>query len=146
MDKKNRQILDALKEDSSLSTRQVSKRTKIPLSTVHNRIKKLKERGIIKRFTIEVDNKKIGKPFSAIVLISCDYRLLRESNKSQHQLAEELMGIAEVEKVDIVSGKTDIVARIRVKNVEEFDSFLLKKFQKIAGIESTQSLVIIHEF
>jgi DNA-binding Lrp family transcriptional regulator len=50
-----------------------------------------------------------------------------------------------VERADIVSGGTDIVALVRVKDVKEFDHVLLEKIQMIEGIEKTQSLIVIHE-
>ncbi|MBS3158995.1 Lrp/AsnC family transcriptional regulator [Candidatus Woesearchaeota archaeon] len=145
MDKKDEQIIECLSEDSSLTTREISKKTRIPITTVHKRIKKLKQEGTIKKFTIELDNKKIGKAFSAIILISCDYKLLKELKKDQHQLAKELSHIPEVVSVDVVTGVTDIVVKVRMKDVEEFDTFLLKKFQKILGVDRTQSLVVMHE-
>ncbi len=51
----------------------------------------------------------------------------------------------EVEGVEVVTGATDMVVRVRVRDVEEFDLFLLKKFQKIQGMDKTQSLIVIHE-
>ncbi len=50
-----------------------------------------------------------------------------------------------MERVDIVSGGTDLVAMIRVKDVAEFDQVLLTKLQRIEGIDKTQSLIVIHE-
>ena len=47
--------------------------------------------------------------------------------------------------MDHVSGGTDLIAMIRVKDVSEFDKILLGKLQRIEGIEKTQSLIVIHE-
>ncbi len=145
MDEKDKHIIDTLTEDGSLTTREISKKTGVPITTVHKRIKKLKEQGIIKRFTIELDYKQLGKGFPVLILVCCDYKLLRELKKDQHKLAKEIQTLPEVECVDIVTGEIDLVVRIRVKDVEEFDAFLLKRFQKIAGIDRTKSLVVIHE-
>lgn len=145
LDEKDIKILEMLKEDSSLTTRQIAKKTLIPITTVHHRVRKLKTEKYIKKYTINLDYKKIGKGFSAIILVSCDYKTLREAKKDQHILAKEISKLTEVEKVDIVTGGTDMVVRVRVKDVEEYDTFLLKKFQNIAGIDKTQSLIVIHE-
>lgn len=145
LDEKDIKILEMLKEDSSLTTRQIAKKTLIPITTVHHRVRKLKTEKYIKKYTINLDYKKIGKGFSAIILVSCDYKTLREAKKDQHILAKEISKLPEVEKVDIVTGGTDMVVRVRVKDVEEYDTFLLKKFQNIAGIDKTQSLIVIHE-
>ena len=58
MDDKDEQILQILKENSKLSTHQISKKTRIPITTVHNRIKKLKKEEIIKKYSIIIDKKK----------------------------------------------------------------------------------------
>ena len=70
---------------------------------------------------------------------------MKQKKKTQHDLAKELRRFAFVERVDIVSGGTDIVATVRVKDVAEFDQVLLTKLQRIEGIEKTQSLIVIHE-
>jgi Lrp/AsnC family leucine-responsive transcriptional regulator len=60
MDEKDRLILQELKKNSNRSTQQLGKATKIPSTTIHNRIKKLEKIGIIKQYTIQIDNKKLG--------------------------------------------------------------------------------------
>ena len=70
---------------------------------------------------------------------------LKEKKKSQYDVAKELKHFSFVEKADIVSGGTDIVATVRVKDVAEFDQVLLTKLQRIEGIDKTQSLIVIHE-
>ncbi|PIZ52419.1 hypothetical protein COY27_00285 [Candidatus Woesearchaeota archaeon CG_4_10_14_0_2_um_filter_33_13] len=145
IDEKDQKIIEILKEHGDFTTRQIAKKTLLPVTTIHNRIRKLKQEGIIKRFTIDLDYKKLGKDFSAIILVSADYKVLRELKKDQHQLAKEISFLPEVEKVDIVTGGTDMVVRVRVKDVEGYDKFLLKKFQNIPGVDRTQSLIVIHE-
>ena len=145
LDDKDYKIIELLKEHSNCTSRQIAKKLLIPVTTAHHRARRLKQEGIIKKFTIDVDNKKIGRSFLSIILISCDYKLLRESKKDQHQLAKEIKKLPEVEKAYIVTGGTDIVAEVRTRDVEEFDTFLLKKLQKILGVDRTQSLIVIHE-
>ncbi len=145
LDEKDEKIIQILKEHSDYTTRQIAQKLLLPITTIHNRIKKLKKEKIIKKFTIELDNKKIAKLFSAIILVSVDYEALRELKKDQHKLAKEISYLKDVESVDIVTGGTDIVVKVRLKDVEEYDNFLLKKFQNIPGVDKTQSLVVIHE-
>ena len=104
-----------------------------------------KKEGIIKKFTLDLDKKKLGKNFLAIMLVSVDYKTLRELKKDQHKMAKEISFLPEVESVDVVTGGTDMVVRVRVKDVQEYDHFLLKKFQNLPGVDRTQSLVVIHE-
>jgi len=145
MDQKDERITDVLQENSRLSMREISRKTHIPITTVHKRIKRLTEEGIIEKFSIKLNHKKIGKLFSAVILVTADYKLLREIKKDQRQLAKELSYLPEIEKVDVVTGGTDMVIKVRVSNVDEFDDFLFKKVQKIPGVDHTETLVVIHE-
>ena len=61
MDEKDKILLNELKKDSKRSVQELSKATKIPSTTVYNRIKALEEEGIIKQYTVKLDNKKIGR-------------------------------------------------------------------------------------
>ncbi|MBU0470021.1 MAG: Lrp/AsnC family transcriptional regulator [Nanoarchaeota archaeon] len=144
LDDKDKQILEVLQEHADYTTRQIAKKTLLPATTIHNRIRKLKKDGVIKKFTLELDNNKVGKGFSAYILVSVDLQLLKQKKKTQYDVAKDLRKFAFVERADIVSGGTDIVAIVRVKDVEEFDSILLKKLQLVEGIEKTQSLIVIH--
>ncbi len=70
--------------------------------------------------------------------------LLKNKKKTQYDVLHALVRFPFVERADIVSGGTDLVAFIRVKDVGEFDSCLLGKLQLVEGIEKTQSLIVIH--
>jgi len=134
-----------LKEHADYATRQIAKKTGLPITTVHNHIQKLKKEKIIKRFTVDLDYHKLQDGFRAYVLVSVNLSLLKEKKKSQYDVSKELKQFSFVERADIVSGGTDIVATVRVKDVAEFDQVLLTKLQRIEGIEKTQSLIVIHE-
>ncbi len=145
MDAKDQLILEFLKVNSKLSTQQISKKTRIPITTVHNRIKKLRQKGIIKRYTVLLDNKKIGKKLSAYIAITVNYNLLKKLNISQHDLAKKLKKNENVEEVSMVTGETDIIIKIRVSDIEQMDNFVTKYLRNIDGIEKTQTMVILHE-
>ncbi len=144
LDEKDTKILEMLKNESNCTTRKIAKQTLLPITTIHNRIKKLNKEKIIKRYTIDIDNTKIGKSLLVYLLISANLQVLKSKNRTQYDIAKELRKMNFIERADIVSGGTDIVAIIRVKDVEEYDKVLLGKIQNIEGIEKTQSLIVIH--
>lgn len=145
MDEKDKKILELLKENSKLTTQQISKKTLMPITTVHNRIKKLEKDEIIKKYTVELDNKKLGKNIAAYIHIVVDYRLLKESKMSQHELAKKLKQHEVVEEAAMVTGGTDIIIKVRVKDIDELDNFVTKKLRNIDGIEKTQTMVVLNE-
>ena len=144
LDGKDKQIIEVLQEHADYTTRQIAKKTLLPITTVHNRINKLKKEKIIKKFTIEPDYSKIDKGLLVYVLISANLQSLKQKNKTQYDLVKELKSFYFVERADIVSGGADIVTVISVKDVAEFDKILLGKLQLLECVDKTQSLIVIH--
>ena len=138
LDEKDLRILEILKNHAEYSTRQISKKLLLPITTIHNRIQRLKKEKVIQKFTIEADYAKLERNFVSYVMISVDLQLLKQKKKTQYDITRELQSFAFVERVDIVAGGADLVAIVRVKNVEEFDAFLIGKLQLIEGIKKTQ--------
>ncbi len=144
-DKKDKKIIEILREHAEYTTRQIAKKTLLPITTIHNRIKKLKKEGIIKKYTIEVDHKKLDQNLISYILISVNLETLKEKKKSQEDVLKDIKKHAAVQRVDIVSGGTDIIALVRSKDIDAYNDFLLKKIQTIDGIKSTQTFFVIRE-
>jgi Lrp/AsnC family transcriptional regulator for asnA, asnC and gidA len=69
LDDRDFEILEALRENAKLSVFQLSKKTGIPPTTIHNRIKKLRQNGVITNYTIKFDREKLGQGFCALIFI-----------------------------------------------------------------------------
>ena len=145
MDEKDRKILEALKENSRLSTQKIAKRTEMPITTVYHRMKRMEKLGIIKGYTTVLDYKKIGKPITAYVLITVDYKLLKALKMSQHELAQKIKTYDLVEETSIVTGGTDIIIKIRVRDIDQMSDFVTKQLRNVDGVENTQTLVVLSE-
>ncbi|MFB6088864.1 MAG: Lrp/AsnC family transcriptional regulator [Candidatus Aenigmatarchaeota archaeon] len=144
LDEKDRKILENLKENSDLTTRQISKRTTIPITTVHNRIKKMEERGIIKKYTIIPDYKKLGKEIAAFILVEVEYPKSKEEFSQEH-VAREIDKYGQVEQVSMVTGETDIVIKVRTESVDKLNYFLTKKLREIEGVDGTETMIVLKE-
>ena len=146
LDKKDMKVLEVLKRNAKLSTQQISRKTGIPITTVHHRIKKMEKDEVIRGYTAVVDSKKLGKKISAYIMIKVGYAMLRESKISQHELARKLKSHPFVEEASMLTGETDILLKVRVRDVEEMDEFITKYLRNIVGVEETHTWVILHEF
>ena len=144
IDEKDIAILDVLEAHGEYTVRKISKKTLLAPTTVHSRLKKLRKLGVIKRYTIDVDQRKLGMTLGAYILISADLKMLKERHKSQYDLMEEIKSMPGVESVDIVTGVTDLIAKVRLKDIEQFDKLLLGKLQLIEGVSKTQTMIIMH--
>ena len=144
LDEKDLKILNMLKKNAELTTSQISKKINIPITTIHNRIKKLKQEGIIKNYTINIDFEKIGKPLTAYILITINQSILGKKI-SQHDIGKRLKSFDEVESADIVAGGTDMIIKIRSESMPELNEFITKKLRNIEGIDKTQTLMVLEE-
>jgi len=144
IDEKDLAIIDVLKKHGDYTVRQIAKKTLLAPTTIHSRLKKLKELGVIRGYTVDVDEKKLGKKLGAYILISADLKYLKERHKSQYTLADEIRKLHGVAAVDIVTGVTDLIALVRVKDIEELDRLLLSKLQLLEGVSKTQTMIIMH--
>lgn len=145
LDKKDLKIIDILKEDSKQTTNQISKRFNIPITTVHNRIKKLEKLGIIKSYTVNLDYKKLDKGILSYILVSVIYTLPSGRKVSQEQVAKEIKNIG-AEEVSIVTGGTDLIIKVRAKDIDELNDFVIKKLRNIDGVDKTQTLIVLNNF
>ena len=145
LDKKDLAIIEVLKHNSNFSTQQISKKTSIPITTVHNHIKKLEKSGIIEGYTVKLNNKKIGKPIAAYIMITVDYKLLQQLKIPQYDLAKKLKANTAVEDAAMVTGAGDIIIKIRVKDIDELNQFVTIELRNIKGVEKTQTAVVLNE-
>jgi DNA-binding Lrp family transcriptional regulator len=145
MDEKDEKIIKLLKENAKLSTQEISKRTLIPITTIHNRIKKLEKKRVILGYTVNLDHSKIGKGMTAYTLVSVDYNLLKQAKLTQDRLAKKLRTYEEVEELSMVTGSVDIILKLRVKDMKEMDRFVTGVLREQKGVGATQTLMVLHE-
>ena len=145
IDGKDQKILFTLIEDSSLSTQKIAKKTNIAITTVHNRIRKLRKRGIIKGYTVVLDKKKLGKNIFAYILVDVDNKTLRAKNMSQEELAKKIKKIELVEEVSIIGGGADIIIRVAIEDVEQLNDFIMNKLRALEAVESTKTMIVLKD-
>ncbi|MDO8553347.1 MAG: Lrp/AsnC family transcriptional regulator [Candidatus Micrarchaeota archaeon] len=132
IDEKDELILNELKINGRESTVDISKKTGIPRVTVHERIKKMQEKGIIKKFTVMPDYKKLGQETTAFVLIA-----YAPKNLLQRQVAEKIGKLHNVYEIYLIAGEWDMIAKVRGKNLEDIGKLVLDKIRSIEGVEKT---------
>lgn len=145
LDEKDYKILTLLKENSRLTTKEMSKQLEIPQTTIHNRIKRLKQDGVIKRFTVELDSKKVGKGLVAYILCTVSYRTRKGTKINQYEVAQSIERLPEVEEVSIVTGDIDLIVKVALKDVDELNEFVIFKLRDIEGVENTKTSVVLSQ-
>ena len=133
LDDKDFLILSTLKNNAKLSTKEISKNLLMPLTTIHNRIKKLEKTGVIRNYTINVNDRALGT-ISAYVMVTVDYNILKLRNATQYELVKAIKTNPWVEQTSMVTGTHDVIIKVRVKNVQELDEFVTIYLRNQYGI------------
>ena len=128
-------ILDELKKNSKLSEQKISRKTGIPMTTVHNRIKKLRELGIIETYTLRLDYAKLGKPITAFILLKTIH------GAYQKELLMQISKIPNVYEVAMVTGEFDLLFKARIASMEELNKIVVQGLRKQKNVGETVTMV-----
>lgn len=133
LDEKDLVILKALEEDSRRTTKAISEDLGIPRATVHERIKRMVEKGIIKRFTITLDHSALGEPIIAFILVS----FLPNAKVSQREVAQRISDLEGVYEVHLISGEYDMLVKVRGKSMEDIGALVIDRIREVEGVGRT---------
>ena len=138
IDQINRKIVNLLLFNADITNRDIASQCGIALGTVNNRIKKLKELGIIKKKTIIVDYEKLG--YMIEVLIA-----LKIKKGEFLTLAKNLSADPNVFSIIDMTGDYDAEVLARFHTRRQLDNFV-KKLQQDPNIQSTRTRLILNIF
>ena len=134
LDKVDQGIIEHLKEDARMTFVDISKALDVSDATVYNRVKRLNEAGVIKRFTIEVDEATVGKKVSGFILLNVKPGAVKEVSK---QLCE----VEKVSEVHEVHGSEDLIVKVREKNLRMLRPVILK-IREIPDVVQTEFIPV----
>src|SRR6476469_3760600 len=139
IDKLDLQIIQQLMHDAGLSYAEIGKKLFVSAGTIHVRIKKLQEAGIINGMKFQVDLKKLGYDVIAFIGIYLEKSSLYDT------VAKDLKKIPEIVRMNYTTGNYSIFAEIVCKDIAQLRSVLHDELQKIKGIERTETFISLEE-
>ncbi len=134
-DEKDLAIIEQLKRNSKLSEQKIARKTGIPMTTVHNRIVKLRKSGVIENFTIKLDYAKLGKPIIAFVLLKAI------NQADQKELLSQISKIPNVYEAAMVTGEFDILFKARVASMDELKNIVVGGLRTQKNIGESETMV-----
>jgi Lrp/AsnC family transcriptional regulator for asnA, asnC and gidA len=136
LDNVNLQILDILVKDSSTPFVQIAKQIGISDATVHLRIRKLKDQGIINKFTICLNNNILG--FDLLAFAGINIR-----PGVADQVIEGLSNLDEVLEVHELHNKFDLFLKIRAKDLNHMRDIIENKIRVLPNILETELMTVL---
>ncbi|MBU3822309.1 winged helix-turn-helix transcriptional regulator [Flavobacteriaceae bacterium XHP0103] len=138
LDEIDHQILDMLIDNTRIPFTDIAKKLLISAGTVHVRVKKMEEAGIIKGSSLTLDYKKLGYSFIAYVGI-----YLNNTSQTKFVL-ERVNEIPFVTVAHITTGKFNIFCKIRARSTEHAKEVIFK-LDDIEGVYRTETMISLEE-
>jgi len=135
LDEIDRKIIDILRRDSRTPFTNIGKDLGISDATVHIRIKKLLEEGVIKKFTIDINKTFLGKEM-------CGFALLNIKPGKIEKVVKELVNNENISAVYEIHGPSDLLIKIDVKDLDELRKIMLR-IHKISSITGTELITVL---
>ena len=132
----NYRILDVLSKNSSLPFVELAKQIGISDATIHTRVRKLLTLGIIKKFTIFVDNDLLGYDHLAFINLKIEKGRTEETTTN-------LMEIDEILEIHEIYDKFDLLIKIRSKNLDNLRDIIVNKILSINYVKETELMTVL---
>lgn len=139
MDEADRILITALQRDAAQPYSALGAAAGLSAATAHDRVRKLRERGVIRRTTIEVDPVAVGATVLAFVLLRSDRWVGDPST------GDALAAVPEVEEAHVVAGTASLLVKVRAAGTAQLQD-ALRRIHAVGGIASTESIVVLETF
>ncbi len=136
LDKINKKILKIIQDDGSITNSELSKKVGLAPASTLERVRKLEQSGVIRKYVGLVDPEKIGKEITAFVEIT----LLEHNANLIETFVSEITVMPEVLECHHIAGDKDFLLKIVTADLKHYKEFALGKLAELKGVGKIQTL------
>ena len=135
LDKLDRKILYALMDNARVAYAELAKRFEVSPGTIHVRVEKMKQAGIIEKTQVQINAKQLGYDVCCFVGINL------RSAKDYPATIAQLENIEEVLEAHYTTGNYTIFVKLMTRSIDHLQQVLISKIQAIEAVQSTETLI-----
>ncbi|MBN8578274.1 MAG: Lrp/AsnC ligand binding domain-containing protein [Cytophagales bacterium] len=139
IDQTDLRILEILMQDAKRPYTEVAKRVNVSQGTVHVRMNKMEDAGILEKTTLKINYAKLGYDITAFIGIYLEKSALYE------MVLAKLKGIPEITNIHYTTGNYSMFVRIHCRDTSHLKEVLHDKMQQVEGIERTETMISLEE-
>lgn len=139
LDSIDKKLLEELSEDGRLSYVELAEKVGLSRVAVKDRIKNLKEKGVIEKFTVVINSEKYGKQVSAFFDIDVEPMQLQE-------VAQNLANHPQVASIYQMTGPSTLHTHVLVEDFQKLEVFINEELYSVKGITRVESSIILKRF
>jgi Lrp/AsnC family transcriptional regulator, leucine-responsive regulatory protein len=133
------QLLELLQRDSRLSNQDLAERVGMSASSCWRRVRQLEEAGVIRGYRAEIDPRKAGLGFHAIIHV----HLVRHAREIVDRFVAEVMRHDEVQDCYATTGAADYHLRVLCRDLDAFNAFMERTLFRLDGIANIQTNLVL---
>lgn len=139
MDDVDRALLAQLQRDATRPYAALGQAAGLSAGAAHERVRKLRERGVIRRTAVDVDPASVGRGVLAFVMVSANEWMGDAATR------DALAAIPDIQEAHIIAGTASVLVKIRTATTEDLQSVLRRIFE-VDGVTGTQTIVALETF
>lgn len=137
MDAKDLHILDLLQEDARLPQAEIGRRVGLSAPAVNERIRRLERDGLIRRWTVLVDDRKAGAEITVFVEVFID------GPKHEARFVSLMQELAEVQECHFVTGEFSCLVKAKVPDRAALRELVLDRINSLPGVRQTRTYIAL---
>ncbi|MFG2717241.1 Lrp/AsnC family transcriptional regulator [Streptomyces sp. NPDC048416] len=137
MDEVDRKLIALLQQDASTAYAALGREVGLSAGAAHERVRKLRERGVIRRTTVEVDPAALGQGVLAFVTV--------DSTAWMGDAAAAFAAIPEIQEAHVIAGSASVLVKVRTATTEQLQD-VLRRLYAIDGVSGTHATVSLETF
>ena len=141
LDETDKEIIRHLQQDAKLTTKELAGRLNLSPTPVYERVRRLENEGVIKKYVALVNREKVGKD----LMVLCNIRLKEHAQEAGAKFVKAIVSMPEVTECLNISGDYDFLLKVVVTDMREYQSFIMNKLASLENIGSTLSIFVMGE-
>lgn len=147
LDDMNKELLHLLQNDCKQSISKLSDALGIGISSIHARVKALKDTGVIKKYSAVVDPVKVDRETLAFILVTVRYRVPGKKDVlSQRDFCQSIALHPLVQGVHVLSGEYDVLLKVRTKNIDAMNRFIVDYLRELPEVDKTLTMFAMESY
>lgn len=139
LDKFDKEILSVLQSEGRITWAQLATRINLSASACQRRVEALVAAGVIERFTVHLDEKKLGNEVKAFVAVNID----RQNTKLAHEFRQRIRAHPQVQACHMISGTIDFMLEVVAKDLESFGAFIDRELLSMPAVKDASSSLVL---
>ncbi len=138
LDRADVDILRLLQNNARLSVKEIAAEVGLAASTTHERIRRLRDNGILRGTHVEVDAKALGVGLEALFMIE----LSKHERGTVDQFMDEIVDVPEVRSAFLVTGRYDLIVHVVVRDTQHLKDLAFDRFTNRPGVARIETSII----